>query len=87
MKNTWKRSTTQLETNLVFSDFVSAFAFLTEVAIWAEKLNHHPTWTNTYNRVHIVLTTHDEGNTVTKKDEELAEKITQIAKKYIKDAA
>ncbi|MCG7623924.1 MULTISPECIES: 4a-hydroxytetrahydrobiopterin dehydratase [unclassified Epibacterium] len=42
-----------------FDDFVDAFAFMTKAAIWAEKWNHHPEWSNVYNRVTVVLTTHD----------------------------
>ncbi len=42
-----------------FGDFVEAFAFMTKAAIWAEKWNHHPEWSNVYNRVTVLLTTHD----------------------------
>ena len=42
-----------------FRNFVDAFGFMTRAAIWAEKWNHHPEWSNVYNRVHVVLTTHD----------------------------
>ena len=45
----------------LFKDFVSAFAFMTQCALWAEKAGHHPDWSNAYNRVHISLTTHDIG--------------------------
>ena len=45
----------------VFRDFVAAFGFMTRVAILAEKADHHPEWSNVYNRVDIVLTTHDAG--------------------------
>jgi 4a-hydroxytetrahydrobiopterin dehydratase len=55
----------------VFADFAQAFAFMTEVALAAEKRDHHPEWSNVYNRVDIVLTTHDAGG-LTEKEIELA---------------
>ena len=61
-----------------FEDFTTAFSFLTQVAIWSEKMNHHPTFTNTYNKVDITLTTHDAGNQITDKDQILADKISTI---------
>ena len=51
---------------------------MTRVALLAEQMNHHPTWTNTWNRVDIELTTHDAGNQVTAKDRELAAAIDQL---------
>ncbi len=59
-----------------FNDFVSAFAFMTKVAIWAEKLGHHPEWFNVYNKVVIDLTTHDAGG-ISAQDFLLAQKIDQ----------
>lgn len=55
----------------VFADFVQAFAFMTELALVAEKHNHHPEWFNVYNRVAITLTTHDAGG-LTERDIDLA---------------
>ncbi|MFZ1750534.1 MAG: 4a-hydroxytetrahydrobiopterin dehydratase [Saprospiraceae bacterium] len=78
----WTESPQQMTAELLFDDFVQAWAFMTEVAIIAEKMNHHPTWTNTYNRVEIILTTHDAGNMVTDKDRKLASKITAVYQKY-----
>ena len=58
-----------------FKDFSEAFAFMSRVALAAEKMNHHPKWTNEYNKVEIWLSTHDAGDIVTEKDHKLAEKI------------
>lgn len=61
-----------------FKDFNAAFAFMTRVALHAEKHDHHPEWSNVYNRVDVTLTTHDSGG-VTNKDVELAHFIDQAA--------
>ncbi len=61
-----------------FNDFGEAFAFMTRVALVSEKLNHHPEWTNVYNKVEIRLCTHDAGNVVTAKDRTLASMIESI---------
>ncbi|MEZ4948440.1 MAG: 4a-hydroxytetrahydrobiopterin dehydratase [Saprospiraceae bacterium] len=71
-----------LHAKLQFDDFATAFAFMTEVAIHAEKQNHHPNWSNVYNNVEIKLNTHDAGDVVTEKDEKLAKTIEKIARKY-----
>jgi len=54
-----------------FEDFNAAFGFMTRVALMADKMDHHPEWSNVYNKVDVVLTTHDAGG-VTDKDVELA---------------
>jgi 4a-hydroxytetrahydrobiopterin dehydratase len=74
----WKEENNSLVKEFLFEDFSEAFAFMTRVALEAEKMNHHPTWTNTWNRVEIRLNTHDAGNTVTAKDQLLAKKIDAI---------
>ena len=61
-----------------FKNFSEAFAFMTRVAMEAEKMNHHPLWTNVYNTVECWLSTHDAGDIVTEKDKKLAEKIDKI---------
>lgn len=62
-----------------FDDFAQAFGFMTQIAIIADKMNHHPEWFNVYNRVDITLTTHDAGG-VTEKDVKLAEAMEKAAK-------
>lgn len=74
----WKETENSLQADLEFEDFVEAFGFMAQVAIRAEKMNHHPTWTNTFNKVHIKLSTHDEGDKVTEKDRKLAEVIEKL---------
>ena len=71
----WEEKDNKLIRKFNFKDFSEAFAFMTRVAIEAEKQGHHPTWTNTYNKVEIILTTHDAGNTITDKDRKLAKEI------------
>lgn len=61
-----------------FRDFSQAFAFMTRVALLAEQANHHPEWSNTYNKVHIALSTHDAGG-LSRKDIDLARKIDALA--------
>ena len=74
----WKEENNKLVQEFKFKDFVEAFGFMTKVAIEAEKMSHHPSWSNVYNTVTIELTTHDEGNTITEKDRKLAAKIDQL---------
>ena len=78
----WKEKNNKLQATFKFKDFKQAFAFMTEVAFYAEKQNHHPEWSNVYNTVNITLTTHDEGNTVTEKDHKLSKAITTVYEKY-----
>ena len=63
--------------SIVFADFVEAFGFMTQVALIAEKADHHPEWTNVYNRVAVLLTTHDAGG-LSGRDIEMAEAIDAI---------
>ena len=74
----WTEENNQLTKTFVFRNFVEAFGFMTRVALTAEKMDHHPTWTNTYNRVEIRLATHDAGNTITDKDRTLASRIDEL---------
>jgi 4a-hydroxytetrahydrobiopterin dehydratase len=75
----WKEENNRLTKTFVFADFTEAFAFMTKVAIVAEKMNHHPTWTNTWNKVSFELSTHDAGNTVTDLDRTLSNAIDKLA--------
>jgi len=75
----WKETDNKLYKSFEFKDFSAAFAFMTRVALLAEKINHHPTWTNTWNKVEIWLNTHDAGDIVTEKDRKLADEIDKLA--------
>ena len=79
----WTERDDALHTEISFGNFTEAFAFMTEVAFAAEAANHHPEWSNVYNRVTIRLTTHDAGNTVTEKDRKLAAIIDRIHRRYV----
>lgn len=68
----WEERDGAIHRSFRFADFSAAFAFMTRVALLAEKMDHHPTWTNTWNTVDIRLSTHDAGNTVTDRDRRLA---------------
>ena len=74
----WKDENDKLHKKFKFKDFSEAFAFMTRVALEAEKMDHHPLWTNTYNQVEIWLSTHDAGDTVTEKDRTLSKKIDKM---------
>ena len=74
----WQEINNTLYRKFEFKDFSEAFAFMTRVALAAEKANHHPRWTNVYNKVEIWLNTHDEGDIVTAKDKKLAKLIDAI---------
>jgi 4a-hydroxytetrahydrobiopterin dehydratase len=76
----WIERDNKLKAEFQFDDFISAFAFMTKVAIIAEKYNHHPFWTNVYNKVTIELSTHDAGDIVTDKDHQLAMEIDKLIK-------
>jgi 4a-hydroxytetrahydrobiopterin dehydratase len=74
----WHETDNKLHRAFEFKDFSEAFSFMTRVALLAEKNNHHPTWTNTYNKVEIWLSTHDAGDVVTDKDRDLAKGIDKL---------
>lgn len=74
----WKEEDNKLRKTFTFYDFVEAFGFMSKVAIVAEKVNHHPNWSNVYNTVSFELNTHDAGDVVTEKDHKLAEAIDAL---------
>jgi 4a-hydroxytetrahydrobiopterin dehydratase len=79
----WIENDNKLTKEFVFDDFGQAWAFMTEVAMLAERKNHHPEWTNVWNRVMVSLTSHDEGNVITEKDRKMAEGIDRIFERYL----
>ncbi|MGV3510103.1 MAG: 4a-hydroxytetrahydrobiopterin dehydratase [Sphingobacteriaceae bacterium] len=68
----WETKNDQLVREFEFENFSEAWAFMSRVALAAEKVDHHPEWTNVYNKVIIKLNTHSAGNIVTQKDRDLA---------------
>jgi 4a-hydroxytetrahydrobiopterin dehydratase len=74
----WEEKDNKLYKKIQFKDFSEAFAFMTRVAMEAEKMDHHPEWKNVWNTVEIWLSTHDAGDVVTDKDKKLAAKIDAI---------
>ena len=77
-KQSWTEDAGALTRTFTFKNFSEAFAFMTRVALLAEKHNHHPEWSNVWNRVDIKLTTHDAGDTVTDNDRTLAAAIDAL---------
>lgn len=74
----WERDGPAIVQTFRFADFVTAFGFMSSVAIVAEKMNHHPEWSNVYNRVTVRLTTHDVGG-LSDLDLQLAERVSALA--------
>ena len=74
----WLEQNNKLVREYEFEDFKEAFAFMTKVADVAEQMNHHPWWSNVYNKVTFELSTHDAGDKITEKDEALADAIEEI---------
>lgn len=66
-----------IEKTFVFNNFIDAFGWMTRVAIWAEKWNHHPEWSNVYKSVNVVLTTHDVDG-LSAQDAKLARKMDSL---------
>jgi 4a-hydroxytetrahydrobiopterin dehydratase len=75
----WEEKDNSLQKTFTFKNFNEAWAWMTRAALAAEKMDHHPEWTNVYNRVVVKLSTHDAGNTVTDKDRKLAEAMDRFA--------
>ncbi len=82
---TWKETTNPetkaeaLTRDFKFKDFITAWAFMNKVALLAEKMDHHPDWSNSYNKVSISLSTHSAGDKITDKDRKLAEQIDALS--------
>lgn len=74
----WEAKDNTLYRKFEFKNFSEAFAFMTRVALAAEKMDHHPRWTNVYNTVEIWLNTHDAGDTITEKDHALVGMIDKL---------
>lgn len=74
----WQEQNNTLYRSFSFADFSEAFAFMLRVALLAETHNHHPKWTNSWNKVEIWLSTHDAGDMVTDKDHKLAQAIDKL---------
>ena len=74
----WQEENNKLYRQFNFKNFSEAFAFMTRVALEAEKMDHHPLWTNVYNKVEIWLSTNDAGDIVTEKDKKLSEAIDRF---------
>jgi 4a-hydroxytetrahydrobiopterin dehydratase len=74
LDNEWVHEDDCITREYIFDDFITAFGFMTSVAILAEKSDHHPDWQNSYNKVTISLSTHDAGG-LTARDFDLASKL------------
>lgn len=74
----WTRSGDTLTRTFEFADFVAAFGFMSRCALVAEKMDHHPDWSNVYKTVKVALSTHDAGG-ITKLDFDLARKMSALA--------
>jgi 4a-hydroxytetrahydrobiopterin dehydratase len=77
--NGWEERADGLCKRFVFDDFVTAFSFMTRVALVAERMGHHPNWSNAFNTVTITLNTHDADGRVTERDHLLARAIDMVA--------
>ena len=80
----WTEQNNKLVAEFLFEDFSQAWAFMTEVALLAERKNHHPEWTNVWNKVNISLSSHDAGGIITERDRKLADGISKIHERYQK---
>lgn len=74
----WEEKDNALYRKFTFKNFNEAFSFMTRVALEAEKMDHHPRWTNVWNTVEVWLNTHSEGDVVTDKDRQLSKKIDAL---------
>ena len=79
----WTCTSDALTRTFTLTDFTEALAFMNDAAPEIERLNHHPEWTNVYNRVTVCLTTHDAGDRVTAADVELAKTLDWVALRFL----
>ena len=77
----WQEKNNALYRQFTFKDFSEAFAFMTRVALLAERMDHHPNWSNLWNKVEITLSTHDAGDIITDKDRRMAKAIDELVSK------
>ena len=75
---TWKTTNQSLEKTFEFHTFEEAMQFMQDATPFISQTDHHPTWSNTYNRVQVIITTHDAGNQVTEKDHTLANYLDEL---------
>jgi 4a-hydroxytetrahydrobiopterin dehydratase len=73
----WERVGDKIHRAYAFKDFVEAFGFMSRVSLLAERMNHHPEWSNVYNRLEVYLTTHDAGG-LSERDFDLARQMDQL---------
>ncbi|MEO6820552.1 MAG: 4a-hydroxytetrahydrobiopterin dehydratase [Ginsengibacter sp.] len=76
----WKETNNKLHKKFEFNNFSEAFSFMTRVALAAEKMDHHPKWTNEYNKLEVWLSSHDAGDIVTDKDRKLSKIIDELGR-------
>lgn len=74
----WTEENNQLSKTFKFDSFAEAISWMVKAAFIIEKMNHHPEWSNVYNKIHVVLRSHDAGNIVTDKDRELAKALDSL---------
>ena len=79
LKNGWEKSVNgdAIKKTFIFSNFIEALGWMVKAGVWAEKLNHHPEWSNVYKTVNVVLTTHDKG-CITSLDVKLAQEMDKL---------
>jgi 4a-hydroxytetrahydrobiopterin dehydratase len=85
MEQGWVECDGTLFRKFEFADFAEAFAFITKVAAVAERLDHHPDWSQSWNVVEITLSSHDAGRTVTARDHKLADEINRVFDQFTAD--
>ena len=78
-KNGWEQSTDgfAIKKTFIFTNFIEAMGWMVKAGVWAEKLNHHPEWSNVYKTVNVLLTTHDKGS-ITSLDVKLAQEMDKL---------